>query len=329
MIKKFTLPIIASLFLLVSCTTENNEAIEEKKQTKLSTSYKENNINDKKIAFLGKSYSSNKYTFLGNLLFFPNPNNNERLSVSDISDDATSIQDNSIIDSFNYNVNSITSDGNNIYFSSISTDKGLYKLDYQKKEVTNITTDSALEMVYYENRIYYISSNDNNIYTYSIKDKGKKLLTNSKSSNIIIDNNSIFYKNLSDNSKLYCLTTDGNSNFKIMDYPVDSFVIHDNEILFSNPNDDNYLYSLNSSTFETKKVLDMKVSKLKQTDDNIYFINNEDPNSLYQLTQNDETNKFEATQIFPDFINDYYPSEKGLFIEAAHNLDNIHIIKYN
>ncbi len=329
MIKKFILPVIASSLLLVSCATKSNEAIEEKKQSTLSTSYKENVTTDKKIAFLGKSYSNNKYIFLGNLLFFPNPSNNERLSVAEIPQDSTNIHDDSIIDSFNYNVNSIVTDGNSIYFSSSSIDKGIYKLDYQSKEITNIIKDSAIEMVYYEDKLYYISSIDNNIYTYSIKEKERKLLSTSKTNNLIINNNSIIYKNLSDQAKLYCLTTDGSNNFKITDFPIDSFVIHNDDILFSNSNDNNYLYSVNPSTFETKKILDIQVSKLKQNDNNIYFINNEDPNTLYQLGQNNETNKFEATKVFPYFINDYYTSNNLLFIEAAHSLDNIKILSTN
>lgn len=329
MIKKIIFPLIASLFLLVSCSTKNNEVIEEKKQTKLSTSYKENNLVEKKVAFLGKSYSNNKYTYLGNLLFFPNPNNNEVLSVADISDSTYSIQDNSIIDRFNYNTNSITSDVSNIYFSSISNNRGLFKLDYQKKEITNISTDTALEMLYYEDKLYYINSNDNNIYTYSIKDKSTRLLSDFRASNLLINNNSIFYKNLSDSSKLYCLTTDGITNLKIIDYPVDSFAIHNDELLFSNSKDNNYLYSLNPSNSEIKKLLDISVSNLKENNNTIYFINNEDPKALYKLTTNNETNKFEATEVFPYFTNDYYPSEKGLFIEAAHSLDNITIIPYN
>lgn len=326
MIKKFILPVIASSLFLVSCSTKGNEVIEEKKQTNLTTSYKQNIITDKKIAFLGKSYFNNKYIFLGNLLFFPNPSNNERLSVAEVSDDSTNITNNSIIDSFNYNVNSIVKDETTIYFSSTSIDKGIYKLDYQTKEITNLINDSATEMIYYEGKLYYISSIDNNIYTYSIKEKEKKLLSSSKASNIIINNNSIFYNNLSDKAKLYCLKIDISSNFKVIDYPIDSFVINNDEILFSNSNDNGYLYSINPSTFETKKILDIKVSNLKRNDNKIYFINNEDPNSLYELTRNNDTNKFEAIKVIPYFINDYYPSENLLFIESAHSLDDIKIL---
>ena len=73
----------------------------------------------------------------------------------------------------------------------------------------------------------------------------------------------------------------------------------------------------------------MGVSKLKQDNNKIYSINSEDPNFLYELIPSNETNKFEAKKICPNFANDYYTSEKGLFIEATHNLNNINILKYN
>lgn len=329
MIKKLILPIIASTFIFVGCSNDNKEATEEKNNTTLTTSYKETTDNGKKIVFSGKTSFNSKYTFLGNLLFFPDPKNNDRLSVSDISNDANNIYDNSIIDNFDYNVNSLSTDGNYIYFSSISNEKGLYRLDYQKKEITKINDDATLEMVYQGDKLYYISLKDNKLYSYDIKNKENKLLSDSSAGSFIINNTSIFYKNLNDGSNLYCLRTDGSSNFKITDSPVDSFVIYNNEILFSNSNDNNYIYSLDISNFETKKILSTSVSKLKQYEGNIYFINNEDPNSLYKLIPPSENNAFECNKIFSYFINEYYTSDKGIFVEAASSLDNIKIIKDN
>lgn len=332
MTKKLILPIIASLFVFVGCSNNknNNEAIEENNKTTLTTSYRETTDNNEKIILSGKTSSNTKFTLLGNLLFFPDPNNNEKLSVSDISEGIDNIANNSIIDIFNYSVNSLATDGNYIYFSSISDERGLYRLDYQKKEINKINDDANLEMVYQENKLYYISSKDNKLYSYDIKNKEKKLLSDSSASNIILNNTSIFYKNLNDESKLYCLTTDGSANFKLTNSPVDSFVIYDNKnILFSNSSDNNYIYSLDQSTFETKRILGTSVSNLKQYEDNIYFINNEDPNSLYTLIPSNENNKFEYSNVFPYFVNEYYMTDKYVFIEAASSLDNIKIINYN
>lgn len=329
MIKKSILPIIASLFIFVGCSNENKKAIEEKKQTVLTTSYKETTNNNKKIVFSGKTSSNNKYTFLGKLLFFPDPKNNQKLSVSEFPEALDNIDDDLIIDNFNYNVNSLATDGTYIYFSSIASDRGLYRLDYQKREITKITDDSILEMIYQGGKLYYINLTDNKIYSYDIKNKEKKLISSSTTNSFIMNNNSIFYKNLNDGSKLYCLNTDDNVNFKMTDSPVDSFVIYNNEILFSNSNDNNYIYSLDISNLETKRILNTSVSNLKQYENNIYFINNEDPNSLYTLIQNSENNKFEYNNVYPHFLNEYYAADKYIFIENASDLDNIKIVTVN
>ena len=328
MLKKFIIPILASLFIFVGCSTDDSKTTEEQNKTTLSTSYKDNTSTDKTIIFSGKSYSNNKYAFLGNLLFFPDSKNNEKLSVSNLPQTSSYIDDNSIIDRFDYNINSITTDGNYIYFSSISNEAGLYKLDYEKKEITKLNNDSILEMICEGDKLYYINSSDKKIYSYSIKDNQKILLSNSKASNLIYNNNSIFYKNLSDSSKLYSLRINNSNNFKITDLPVESFVIYNNEILFSNSSDNNYLYSLDTTNSEAKKLLNISSSNLKQFDEYIYFINNENPNSLYQLVQNTENNNFNPIEVYSDFINNYYTTEKGIFLETAINLNEIKIINY-
>ncbi|MDV4150272.1 DUF5050 domain-containing protein [Clostridium sp. AL.422] len=329
MLKRFILTILASLFIFVGCSNKNKDAVDKKDKINISTSYVNSSDIKPKIVLLEKNNSNNKYITLGNLLFFPNPRNNEKLSVSDISKNINNINDDSVIDFFDYNVNSISTDGNYIYFSSISSNGGIYRLDYQKKDITKINDASPLEMIYQEDKLYYISSKDNKIYCYSIKDKETRLLSSSKSSTLVLNNNLIFYKNLSDNSKLYCLTIDGNNNFKIIDSQVDSFVINNNKILFSNLNDNSYLYSLDTSTYETKKILSTSVSNLQEYKSNIYFINNSNPNSLYLLKSSNENTEFESTEIFPYFVNEYYLTEKGIFIEAASSLDSIKIVKYN
>ena len=166
-------------------------------------------------------------------------------------------------------------------------------------------------------------------YSYSIKNKEKKLLSNSTASNLIINNNSIFYKNLSDSSKLYILNIDSGNNSKLIDLSIDSFVLHNNGILFSNSNDNNNIYSLNLSTLESKKILNTVSSNLKQYDDNIYFINSSSGNSLYKLISNGEDSSFQSTEIFPEFVNNYYLNEQALFIESASDLYNTKIIKFD
>ena len=82
MIKKLISLLIISLFIFVSCTKANDESIEENNKVAVSTSSKETNSTNQTINLLGKSYYNTKYITLGDLLFFPDPKNNQRLSVS-------------------------------------------------------------------------------------------------------------------------------------------------------------------------------------------------------------------------------------------------------
>lgn len=144
-----------------------------------------------------------------------------------------------------------------------------------------------------------------------------------------MNNDSIFYINSTDNSKLYCLKTDGSSNFNITNVPVESFVIYDDQILFSNSNDNNYIYSLDINNSQIKKVLNLSSYSLKQNSNNIYFINNEDSNSLYKLLPNKEDSNYDYTKVFSDYVNEYFATDSGIFIETANNLESIQFIKEN
>lgn len=330
MFKRLSIIIISLNFILVSCSSDNNsDEVQQKSETKITTSFKENIDNSKKIIFSGKTLSINKYASLGNLLFFSDINNNNKLSVVTLPNTSSIIESNLIIDSFDFNLVSLATDENYIYFSSNSPEKGFYRLSYEKREITKLNTDFPVGLIYENERLYYINSNDNKLYYYNIKDNKTYLLSNSSTKSFILNNNSIFYINYNDGSKLYCLKTDGSSNFNITDIPVESFVIYDDQILFSNSNDNNYIYSLDINSFQIKKVLNLSASSLKQNSNNIYFINNEDPNSLYKLLPNKGDSNYEYTKVFSDYVNEYFITDSGIFIETANNLKSIQFIKEN
>lgn len=329
MIKKVFSILIISILLLVGCTSENSDKGSTNNTITLSTSYKESIDTTTKITLSGRTSTYNKYISLGNLLFFPNPDNNNKLSVLDLSNTTDEITDDLIIDSFDYSASSIATDNNYIYFSSSSNNKGLYKLDYQKKDIIKINDDYPKGLVYDNGKLFYIDLNTQNIYSFDIKSNSKKLLSNSKAGELILNNNSIFYQNLDDNSKLYSLKIDTNSNSKLTDTSVDSFVTYNNNIFFINSSDNNSLYSLDVSTKETKKILNINATKLKQLDNKIYFINNNDPNSIYELTTLDQGSNFNSKKVFSNFTNEYFPTEKGIFIETSSSPNEVKILNIN
>ncbi|MBS5951128.1 MAG: DUF5050 domain-containing protein [Clostridium sp.] len=327
MFKKIIPIIIASSFLLVGCSKADDQTSSDENKTNLTTSYKKETDTSKRIILSGKTSDYTKYSFLGNLLFFPDPNNDNKLSVAEIKEDTTTINESLIKEGFNYSVDSLVSDGNYIYFSSISVDKGVYKLDYQKKEITKLIDNYTLNLVYQNDFLYYIDSLSKGIYSFNLKTTEKKLLSSKQASEFILNNNSIFYKNIEDSNKLYCLKTDASANFKLTDYPVDSFVIYNNFILFSNTAEKNYVYSIDASNLEVKKVLSLSTSKLKQYENTIYFINNDDPNSIYKISEEGDSDELKYEEVFSSFTNDYFPYEDGLFIEAASNINEVTLLK--
>ncbi|GAA0110518.1 DUF5050 domain-containing protein [Clostridium tertium] len=329
MVKKTLFLLIISTFLLTGCTNKDSNTDSTNNTTTLSTSYKESTNTDTKLTLSGKTSTYTKYIYLGNLLFFPNASNNNKLSVLDISKTTNKITNDLVIDDFDYSVDSIATDNNFIYFSSLSNSKGLYKLDYQKKNITKISDSYPKGLVYQNGKLYYTDLNTQNIYSLDIKSNSKTLLSNTKVGEFIVNNNSIYYKNLDDSSKLYCLKIDSGANFKLTDTPVDSFITYSNKILFINTSDNNSLYSLDSSTKEIKKALNINATKLKQFDDKIYFINNNDPNSIYELKTIDQDNNFNYNKVFSDFTNEYFPTDKGIFIETSSNTNEIEILNIN
>lgn len=329
MLRKFFSFLIISTFFLTGCSNQIPESDSSAKNHSLSTSYKENITTNNKIILSGKTLTNYKYIYLGNLLFFPDPNNNNKLSVSELAKSNTVISQESIIDIFDYSIDYLISNNDIIYFSSISKDRGLFKLDYQKNTITKLNNDSPKGLIYANEKLYYIDSNTQNIYSYDVKSNSKSLLSTSKVGNFIINNNSIFYRNLDDNSKLYCLKIDGSSNIKLTDDSVDSFVTYNNEILFVNSSDNNTLHSFNILNSESKKILNVDASKLKQSDERIYFINNASANTICQLTKNKENNDYTFTEIFSDSTNEYFPTDKGIFIETSANINEVKFISIN
>ena len=73
---------------------------------------------------------------MGQLLFFSDSNNNNKLSVTSSSLSANYIQDENIHDIYDYSVESMTSIDNIIYFTNTSDNNSLYKLDYERKSNT-------------------------------------------------------------------------------------------------------------------------------------------------------------------------------------------------
>jgi len=335
MFKKAFLLLLASSLLLVACskdpeeTKNNSSSITNNQETNNIIS---SNINNKKetnknISLSNETLTPNKFLYLGNLLFFSNPKNDNKLTVAEIPYDNTYINDIYIINSFDYSINYITSINNIIYFSSASQkDRGIYSFNYEKDTISKLNDDVAINLVSNDKYLYYINSSDKLIYSYDIKLKNKKLLSNNKAGKFIFNNNFIFYQNLDDNSKLYALKADGTSNIKLTDVSVDSFITYSNGLLFFDSSNDNILCFLNLSQNKITQYSYIKGENLKQYNNKIYYINSNSGNSLNSLSMNNNEEKFETSLVLSDFINDYFITKQKIFIDKAANLNGIQVL---
>lgn len=328
MLKKLISTLLLSTLLLVGCSTPSNETPKENTEASNNITVSDNTESDKNIILSGETQYNNKYLYIENLLFFPDPLNNNNLSLAKISSDDTLVSNSSIIDFYPYTLVSIDKkDDNTIYFSSNSQDGGLFQLDYVNSKITKLNESIPLEMFYIEDKIVYINSKDNFIYYYDLKKNENVLLSNNKSNSLLYNNNYIFYKNLDDDSKIYSVKLDGKSKYKITDASVDSLAISNNNLFYFDADNDNILCSIDISTQKVSKYLNIKGHNLKEYDGTLYYISTENPNALYTVSQNTDDESFKGDLIYSDFVNDYFPSSNGIYIEKASNLEEIVILK--
>jgi uncharacterized lipoprotein NlpE involved in copper resistance len=327
MIKKLISALLLSTLLLVGCSEKTQEIPKEDNEVSNKVTVSDNTESTKNIVLSGKTLYHSKYLYIENLLFFPDPSNNNNLSLAKISSDDTLVSKGSIIDFYPYSLVSIDRKDNTIYFSSNSQDGGLFKLEYIDSKVTRITESIPSEMFYVEDKIVYINSKDKFIYYYDLKKNENVLLSDNKSSNLLYNNKNIFYKNLDDGSKIYSVKIDKTNKHKITDVSVDSLIIYNNNLFYFDGDNNNILSSINPSTKKVTKYSNIKGHNLKEHDGTMYYISTENPNALYSLSEDSANESFKQNLIYSDFVNDYFPSSDGIYIEKASILEEIIILK--
>ncbi|GAB6168559.1 hypothetical protein JCM1393_10190 [Clostridium carnis] len=326
MLKKILPIILMSLSLLVGCSKDDkviNETnnISNSQNTKLLATPPKSSI-----VLSNKTSVRNKYLPIGTLVFFPDKENNNRLSVASIPTDTNVINQSMIKDFFEYPVESLATIGNYIYFSNSLDNNSLYKLDYQSKKITKLNNNYTSDIIANENTIFYINKSDGDkLYSYDIKNNTSKLLSSDKCGSFLLNGNTIFYQNLSDNSKIYSLSITTNEKTKITDSSANSFVIYKNQLLYFNSQDNNSLYAVNFPLLESKRIDALNGENLKTFDDKLFFINKEKGNTLFSLSLSQD--RAEISELVFDSINDYYPTTSGIFLEKSIDINKNYIYK--
>lgn len=277
-----------------------------------------------RLSFTNSTITTTSYLELGNLLFFKDSNNNDKISTMESMKNSI-INQASIIESYNYPINSIISINNDIYFSS-HTDYSIYKLDYQKSEISQISTTGGNSLTTNNELIFFIHPQTSNLYSLNPNTKESKLLVSDKCGKYIINNNIILFQNISDKNKLYSISIDGSNLQQLTDTGVDSFSPYGNtEILFINTEDNNNLYSLNSIDLKTKRLANINGVNLCVSNEIIYF-QDETSKNLISLKIDSTTKEQTFNTIFDQFINNYYISNNKIFAEFASSPKQTYIL---
>lgn len=318
-------PLLLLSILFIGCTTDvevENEKIESTISNKISSSISTTS-SIKDILINDSVKYSSKYSFLETLTVFPDPNNNNKLSISDLEELNSFISSESIISFHDYSILNTVNVDDLIYFGSNTlNNSGIFKFNYEKNSFEKISDYIPISLTYQNGFLYFISNSDNFIYSLDLKTNSVELLSNNKTKSFLISNNFIVYQNISDNSKLYALKTDNTHKIKLTDVPVDSFIALNKEILFFDSSNNNILSSLNLQTETITRYNNVIGHNLKTDSNNIYFLSYDSPNKLYTLNREDLTYEL----LSDDFINDYYPADNKVFLEMAVSLDKVYIL---
>ena len=140
--------------------TSSNAESSSYSSTKVTLPSKTINYNEstQNLNFISSDLSYSKFIPIGQLLFFSDSNNNNKLSVTSSSLSKNYIEDENIKDIYDYSVESMTSIGNIIYFTNTSENNNLYKLDYEKKSITLVSSNSFSKIASSANDIIYINN---------------------------------------------------------------------------------------------------------------------------------------------------------------------------
>jgi|LGOV01.1.fsa_nt_gb hypothetical protein len=191
------------------------------------------------------------------------------------------------------------------------------KNDGSKK--IRVSNESVGAISAFNDYIYYVKNNvlhrlkfdGNNFIEYSIKDIY----------NVFIAGDWIYFSVYKD-SRLFKMTRSGTDIIKIMDDKVGDYIVKDDMIFYENLSDNGKLYKITSTGEERSKMCDLSVNYLNVDESSIYFISeNLDTRYIYKIDYSFDileliSDKFEAYSMNVDGGWIYFSGgygEEGLY----------------
>ncbi|MBU3134547.1 DUF5050 domain-containing protein [Clostridium gasigenes] len=326
--KKLLLTLLLSSFLLIGCNSNKSSTNTDTLIGVTNDKTSNSSSPTPTLVITDTAISCSPYLSLGNLIFFPDKENNNRLSTMEEPKASGYINQSNIKDIFEYPIESIAAINDIVYFSNGSDGNTLYSLNYQNNEAKKINNNYALNLTATLDTLYYINKNDNNkLYFYNAKDSTSGIITNDSFGKFIINGDYILYQNLSDKANLYSIKLDGSNKMKLTDVSVDSFIPYESEVLYINSEDNNTLYRTNPSTRKTNRLTLVHGENLKISDKKAFIIDNDSSNRLSSLTIDFGKNTASTSKLTDDAINNYFPTQKGIFLEKSPDVNKSFILK--
>lgn len=330
---KKILSLLVALFAAITITgcSENNSTPSSKKSNSITTSTTSSDIY-KPFVLTDNNISPSSFIINGTSLLFCNWEDNNKISIINEPYPINSISSKDVVDFFNYSASTLTLINNTLYFGDDSNSSNLASLNIADKTYTKLNSKHVHEISSLNNQyIFYLDipnedSNIRKLYRYDIDEKKDTQLTSDNVGKYIINNDFIIYQNLSDSSRLYKISIDGTAREQLTDYSVNSFTVYSNQLLTVNSDDNNSLYILDPSTLDSKRIGLLNISDLKSFNNKLYCLDSS--NKLNALTVTAESSDSNLSTITSDSINEYYLTEKGIFLQKSINVNNPYIINF-
>lgn len=336
MLKKLLSISLLSTFLLMGCTkspsdakkevTENQNEQVTQSQTTTKVTPAKVDTNTPTLLLNNVDTSFTEFLQTDQSLFFIDTNN--KLSVIEDAIDTPYILENQISETFDYSIGSITSINNEVFFSNIKDNNSLYKLNYEKKEISKVYSGNFHNISSYKNNIIFINKNTGATLSYlDIKNSKIISISSDKCGKYLINGDYIIYQNLSDNLSLYSIKIDGSEKTKLISSSIDSFVTYENNIL-NISSENNNLYIYNPITKTNKKLSSINGINLKSYNDQLFYVSLSNSNYLYSLEIDNALETATSTELVKDMVNDYFPTESGIFIRKPIDINKVFLLEY-
>lgn len=326
--KTLFLLLISTTFIFVGCNYDKSNS---NSQTSNIIKTDSSNSTNESSSFLISSDTVYPTQFISstNSLIFPNWDDNNKISIINDPIPKSIITSKDIVKFFNYSTHTLAIQGDIIYFADASKNNSLSSINLIDGRYKKLNSHNVSNLLLTGNNLLYINKTDNKLYSYDTINKTSKIIINNAVGKYLLNGNYILYENKNDSSKLYKINLDGTKDGQVTAFAVNSFATHNNYIVAINSDDNNNLYKIDPETLRATRIALINGEDLKTFKNTLYFINLDKNNYLYSLDIDDSNNQVSLSPMIDQGINEYYPSEKGFFVQSRLNVNNAYIFKIN